>query len=329
MRKQNCSLDLYSNFLIANQNRYSGAELSRVNPSEGLSHDKISRWLASSRFEPKELLNLTGGMVDKAAGYLICDDSTLDKRFSRINELAKKQYSGNEHGLIYGINLVNLLWTDTEKFVPIDYRIYRKGVADNQNKNKNQLFQEMLKRAINKGFSPKFVLMDTWYSGIHNLKFIRSLNQNFICSVACNRKVAEQKGSYISIQNLGLTKGKVRKVWLKEFGYVLVCKLVSVDGDITYLATNNPRLNNYRAFKEHFYQRWKIEEFHRGIKQTTGIEKCYSIKAQSQKNHVFAAFKAFIKLEAARLMEGKSWYEQKAEITRMTTANYLAFSAFA
>ncbi len=71
-------------------------------------------------------------MVDKTSGYLICDDSTLDKRYSRENELAKKQYSGNEHGLVYGINLVNLLWTDMDKFIPIDYRIYRKGTTDDQ-----------------------------------------------------------------------------------------------------------------------------------------------------------------------------------------------------
>lgn len=329
MQKQKVSLDLYSNFLIANHNRYSGTELAKVAPGEDLSHDTVSRWLAASNFQPTELLNQVNHLVNRGTGYLVLDDCTLDKRYSRINELAKNQYSGNEHGLVYGINTVNLLWTDKEKFVPIDYRIYRKGTSDNQNKNKNQLFREMLKRAVNKGFSPLYVLFDTWYSSIENLKFIRSLKLKFICSVACNRKVSVTQGIYVSVQDLKLTKKQVMKVWLKEFGFVLVCKIVAADGSETHLITNDLSLTDRDEFIGHFDQRWDIEEFHRGIKQTTGIEKCYSIKAQSQKTRIFAAFRAFVKLESRRIREGISWYEQKAEVTRVSTANYMNYLASA
>lgn len=31
--------------------------------------------------------------------------------------------------------------------------------------------------------------------------------------------------------------------------------------------------NHENTKNDHFHQRWKIEEFHRGIKQTMGIEK--------------------------------------------------------
>jgi hypothetical protein len=34
-------------------------------------------------------------------------DSVQDKRYSKFIELVKKQYSGNEHGTVRGINLVN------------------------------------------------------------------------------------------------------------------------------------------------------------------------------------------------------------------------------
>lgn len=325
MQKQKVSLDLYSNFLIANHNRYSGNELSKVAPDQSFSHDTVSRWLSASQFQPAELLNQVKHLVAMDSGYLVLDDSTLDKRYSRVNELAKNQYSGNEHGLVYGINTVNLLWTDKEKFIPIDYRIYRKGTVDNQNKNKNQLFREMLKRAVNKGFSPLYVLFDTWYSSIENLKFIRSLKLKFICSVACNRKVSVTKGIYVSVQDLKLTKKQVLKVWLKEFGFVLVCKTVAADGSETHLVANDLTLTDHDDFIGHFNQRWDIEEFHRGIKQTTGIEKCYSTKAQSQKTHIFAAFRAFIKLETRRMKEGISWYEQKAEVTRVSTTNYMNY----
>ena len=39
------------------------------------------------------------------------------------------------------------------------------------------------------------------------------------------------------------------------------------------------RETGYDNFINHWQQRWDIEEFYRGIKQTTGIEKCYSIKS--------------------------------------------------
>jgi len=70
-----------------------------------------------------------------------------------------------------------------------------------------------------------------------------------------------------------------------------------------------------------------VEEFHRGIKQTTGIEKCYSTLASSQKTHIFASFIAFIKLEVRRLKEHISWYEQKAIIGRYAVTNYLRAKA--
>jgi hypothetical protein len=36
-------------------------------------------------------------------GYIIFDDTVLDKRFKEEIELSRRQYSGNEHGIIRGI----------------------------------------------------------------------------------------------------------------------------------------------------------------------------------------------------------------------------------
>ena len=124
MEKQKCSLKLYSDFLIANQNRYSGVELSKVAPWE-ISHDSVSRWLSSAKFNPSSLWNQTKDLVEKNTGYIVGDDTLLSKKYSRVNELANKQYSGDVHGLEMGISLVNLLWTDGEKFIPVDYRPLR------------------------------------------------------------------------------------------------------------------------------------------------------------------------------------------------------------
>ena len=54
---------------------------------------------------------------DDSESYLICDDSIQDKRYSRFIELVKRQYSGNEHGTVKGIGLVNLIHFHQVKMV--------------------------------------------------------------------------------------------------------------------------------------------------------------------------------------------------------------------
>ena len=116
----------------------------------------------------------------------------------------------------------------------------------------------------------------------------------------------------------------VRKVWLKGFGFVLVAQIVFSNGDVRYLATNDLSLTEYADLSRESKKRWSIEEFHRGIKQTTGIEKCYSILKRSQLTHIFAAFVAFAKLEINRLCTGISWYEQKAQAVRLGISHAFA-----
>lgn len=314
-------MNLYANFLISNHNRYSGSELERVSPIPDMHHDAVSRWLMNSTYTPSDLWGQVKTIVRKESGYLICDDSLLDKRFSRKNELARVQYSGNEHGLVNGISLVNFLWTDAEEIIPVDYRVYDKTRDD---KTKNDHFRDMLTKAKKRGFSPKYALMDAWYGSIGNLKHIRRQEWHFMTNLKSNRQVSVVKNVFISVSDLDFTDEQVQKVWLKGYGYVLVRRIVATNGDTSYVATSDLDLTDTDAFLTHWQHRWNIEEFHRGIKQTTGIEKCYSRKASSQKAHIFASFTAFMKMETCRLRDHVSWYEQKARISRPATATYLA-----
>ena len=321
MQKQKCSLSLYTGFLIANQNRCSSVELSKSVPNIPVAHDAIDRWRLSKSYNPLQLWQHTRYLVKKETGYLICDDSVLDKRYSRRNELVKKQYSGNEHGLVDGICLVNLLWTNGEEYVPVDYRIYRR---EDDGLTKNDHFKNMLDTAKRREFLPQYVLMDSWYSGLDNLKAIREKEWHFITMLKSNRLVNPNQDTTLAIQDLELADKQVRQVWLRGFGLVLVCALIDKDGDRTFIATSDLSLTEYGDFTNHFDHRWKIEEFHRGIKQTANIERCESIKATSQRTHIFSSFIAFVKLERERLKSGISWYEQKAMISRMATRYYLA-----
>lgn len=309
------SLETYTTFLIANGNRYSGVEMSKAlnMESSAPAHDSISRWIAEQTFEPNDLWRHVQSQTHLES-TLIVDDTVLDKRWSPHNELVDFHWSGNEHKVTRGISLVNLLATHNGDCIPVDYRVYE-GKQDE--KNKNEHFIDMLNSSKERGFKPDFVMADCWYGSLENMKAVAKPGWKFIFGIKENRLVNEAQGNYLAVGSLNWTKKQVRKVWLKGFGFVLVTRIVFKNGDTRYLATNDLSLNDYKILSTNSKKRWTIEGFHRGIKQTTGIEKCYSIKKQSQLTHIFASFIAFVKLEFERLKTGMSWYEQKAQAIRL------------
>jgi hypothetical protein len=316
------NLETYITFLTANGNRYSGVEAAKALQATNspLAHDSISRWLASGTYKANDLWKEVRSQATMD-GNLIVDDTVLDKRWSPNNELVHYHWSGNEHKSIRGISLVNLLATNGEDCIPVDYRIYE-GAESKITKNDH--FQNMLGTAQKRGFKPRYVLADAWYGSLENMKAIVKKGWNFIMGIKENRLVNETQGNYVSVSALDWTKKQVRKVWLKGFGFVLVARIVFKNGDVRYLATNNLTLTDYEQLSQESKQRWLIEEFHRCIKQTTGIEKCYSILKRSQITHIFASSIAFVRLEFNRLKTGISWYEQKAQRVRMGIARAFA-----
>ena len=83
-----------------------------------------------------------------------------------------RHWSGKQHKVVNGINLISLVWTDGDATIPIDFRIYD---IDNDGKTKNDHFKEMLAVARIRGFSPRFVMFDSWYGSIGNLKRLISM----------------------------------------------------------------------------------------------------------------------------------------------------------
>ena len=140
-----------------------------------------------------------------------------------------------------------------------------------------------------------------------------------------NRLVNKIQGEYAAVSALDWTKKQVRKVWLKGFGFVIVAQIVFKNGDIRYVRANDLTLTEYETFSRHSKKRWTIEEFHRGIKQTTGIEKRHSTKKRSQLTHIFACFVVFVKLEFERLKTGMSWHAQKAQQIRLGISSVFAW----
>ena len=77
------------------------------------------------------------------SGLLVLDDSTLDKFHAKKIQMVTRHWSGKHKRVVWGINLITLVWTDGDRVVPCDYRVYDKA---KDGLTKNDHFLAMLKR---------------------------------------------------------------------------------------------------------------------------------------------------------------------------------------
>ncbi len=115
-----------------------------------------------------------------------------------------------------------------------------------------------------------------------------------------------------------------RKVHLKAYGFIKVFKIVTKDDDIEYWATDLLDMDETNCDKFGGYS-WKIEEYHRGIKQFCGVESCQVRISQSQRAHILFSLRAFLRLEIERLTSGISWFEYKRQIIRDSIKAFIKF----
>jgi hypothetical protein len=105
------------------------------------------------------------------------------------------------------------------------------------------------------------------------------LGWKWVGQLKANRLISVRQGEFIAASNLDWTDRLVRKVWLKEYRFILVNKMVATNGDIAYIATNDVSLEK-ETLKAHFDYLWTIEAYYPGIKQCTGIELCSATNIQ-------------------------------------------------
>ncbi len=180
----------------------------------------------------------------------------------------------------------------------------------------------MLREAKGRDFEPEYARMDSWYSGLENLKLIASFGWLFLTRLQSNRMVNPDGKGNVSISRVDIPKGG-RVVHLRGFGFVKGFRTVPTDGDAEYWATNDLWMTEEgRAKLEK--RGWGIEVYHRALKQRCGAERAPVRKAVTILRHLLLCLRAFLRLEVYRLRTGISWYEAKAGILRNAVRAYLA-----
>ncbi len=308
----------YCQYLLSSQINYTLTNL--ADHLESMSHDQINRYLRREKLTPSLLWENVKLLIqaDENA-YIIFDDTVLDKRYSEDIELTRRQYSGNAHGVLRGIGVVSCVYVNPEtgQFWVIDYRIYD---PEGDGKSKLEHVIEMLQSIVYSKIVPfRTVLMDSWYATKTLMQYIDSLSKYYYCPLKKNRLVDDTGGreEYKRIESLNwspseLEQGKIIKIktFSKDKKVKLVRVIVSTD-KTEFVTTNDLTQDSTDIVQEVCDIRWKIEEFHREIKQLTGIESCQCRKARIQRNHINCAMLVWTRLKQLAYCTGQTVYQLK------------------
>jgi hypothetical protein len=321
MNRAKVEADDYIDFLVACPKQATAMEASRCQPESVRppAHDAFTRLLQRLEPDPETLWADVDAEVVRDDGYLILDDTVLDKPFAFRMELVHYVWSGRHQRVAKGIDLITLLWTDGDRHLPCDYRLYDKP---RDGHSKNDHFRAMLHTARQRGFRPRCVLFDSWYATLDNLKLLRSFGWRWLTRLQANRRVNLDRTGLRPIDHVPIAPaGTV--VHLEGFGLVKVFLIVAKDGDREYWATDDLTMTELERLPC-AEASWRVEEYHRGLKQLTNIDRCQARTARAQRNHVGLAVRAFVRLEVWCYHTGINWLQAKLDILRGAIRAYLA-----
>jgi len=342
----NKMLDIYSDYLIA-QNQYATAVgLSDLLQGQ-MSHDKVTRFLNSEEFTSRDLWEYVKPDLRKIeeskGGVLIIDDTIEEKTYTDENEIICWHYSHSKGRCVKGINLLSCLARYGDVAFPIGYELVRKDVlfcdvatkkVNRQSSiSKNEMFRSVIAQAITNNVKFEYILADTWFGAKKNMEFVHyDVKKKFIFGIKANRLIAlsveeAKKGQYQNLSTLPIKDGEKRIVWLKDLSFpvALIMKVFKNEDGSTgtlYLVTNDLESSADRIY-EVYQKRWRIEEYHKSIKQNASLEKSPTKVVRSQKNHIFSSIIAYCKLEFLKIKTSLSHFGMKYML--LMKANRAAF----
>lgn len=315
----------YCQFLIGSQVNYTLTNL--ADHLHSWSHDTINRSLRGEQLPPRLLWeNAREVMEFDPAAYIVFDDTVLNKEFGPKIEMTRRQWSGNEHQVINGIGLVSCLYVHPRsgRCWVLDYRLFDPA---HDGKTKLDHVTEMLQTLRVRNIAFGTVLMDSWYATyatkdlMLDIDGYRSSHSSkiFYCPLKSDRMVDDSGGQrpYRHVADLEwseqeLQEGKLIKIrgFPKDYKVKLFRVVVS-SHRTEWVVTNDLTQDSTQGAQQACAFRWKIEEYHREIKQLTGIEQCQCRKARIQRNHIACALLVWTRLKQVAYQRQTTIYQVK------------------
>lgn len=287
-----------------------------------ISHDSVNRFLERENYSPQDLYAESIQHIDNKNLIVSVDDTVLDKPYSQFMNLVGFFWSGKHHRSVKGINLITLYATDQQnRNVPINFRIYDKA----EGKTKNDYFMDMLAEVLTWGTNIRYITSDSWYASTSNLKTIRKHGIRFMFGIDSNRKVSLEKGQWHQIRNLPSFENG-QQVWLKDFGFVQLFKTQLKEQQRFYVVyqPDDATPLSFDQFQDLHSSHWKIEQYHRVIKQVCHIEKFQVRRSRLISNHIFAALMAYVAIQKMQMSDVFSnIYQWQKELFRPIVRTFI------
>ena len=195
----------YCQYLLVSQTNYTITNF--ADHAQKISHDQINRYLSKDKLTPRLVWELVKtDVVPSTNGYLLFDDTIIDKNFSHDIEGVRRQYSGNAHGIVKGIGVINCVYLNPEldQYWIIDYRIFD---PDNDGRTKLDHISDMIKNVLhNKQLSFRTVLMDSWYATRDIIMMIEEMGKIYYCPLKINRLVDDGSRSEMVPEPLSVNR---------------------------------------------------------------------------------------------------------------------------
>jgi hypothetical protein len=319
---------------------------------ENLSHDSVNRFLRGKELSSELLYErVDEDIIYCESGYIMADDTVLDKDYSHKIEMVRRQYSGNAHRLIKGIGVVNCVYYNPElnRFWLVDFRIFN---PDEDKKTKIDHLFDMLAAIKERGIKYKYALMDSWYATKEVMLEFMKEGTIFYCPLKDNRHVddTQAKESFKRVDTLQWSESEKetgKTIKIKGFPGDTRLQLFQVfisTNKLEYIVTNDPNVNKTDGtnreevenqlllttldVRKHTAFRWKIEQLHREEKQLTGIERCQCRSKTAQKNHILCAILVWNCLKNYANQFQKTVYEIKHSIFDYAISMALKYPMF-
>jgi len=304
-------LDLYSEFLLVSPGQTSATLMSEM-LNKDLSHDQITRALTEYPYGSRDLWHTVKKTVreyETVDGVIIIDDTIAEKEHSSETDTINYHFDHCSGRQVKGFNIITCLYYNQKVAIPVGFDVVKKDqiVIDpktNREKriskvSKNEIFRDLVKSTINNNIKYKYVIADTWYASAQNMKFIHDdCKKDYIFPLKSNRKIAltkaeQKRGNYVELSALQLEPGSVKTIFIEGVSHpvrILVEVYVNEGGSIAYLYLVTSDLNaNYQDIISNYQKRWKIEEYHKSLKQNAALTKSPTRTPVTQTNHIFSS----------------------------------------
>jgi hypothetical protein len=280
----------------------------------GIMKSEAINWRKISCSTAKEIYKQNNLSAEQESAFVF--DDSIKKRSGKKVEGTSLHFEHSEGRNVVGHQMLELGLSFKNGFLPLDRQIYignkrrhllneefknqKSAVAKDfecaSEKNKNEMFREMLARAIRNGFKAVYCLADSWFNSKENIKAVRDKNLVGIFRAKRSKLKYRFNGKNYSLVELYcLLKRRFKKQKNCNWKTVSVVVQLNISDDkkkeewldvkLVFSAPKNQKGNQWAAFlstdtclKDNeilriYAMRWSIEVYFKEIKQNMGFLK--------------------------------------------------------